>query len=157
VAAELAATTDDGADATAFPLLQATIHEALRITPPAPMAGNRVLTVDTELPGRSLAAGTVLMPSIYLAHHQPDLFEDPDRFDPYRFLGTHFPTRRYFPFGGGTRYCLGSELAMLEIRMIIAALLRRRRLRCVKPTAVRPELRGPAMAPSRHLKMVVIA
>jgi len=35
------------------------LHEALRITPPAPMAGNRVLTVDTELPGRSLAAGTV--------------------------------------------------------------------------------------------------
>ncbi len=157
VAAELAATTDDGADATAFPLLQATIHEALRITPPAPTAGNRVLTADTELPGRPLAAGTVLIPSIYLAHHQPDLFEDPDRFDPYRFLDTHFPTRRYFPFGGGTRYCLGSELAMLEIRMITAALLRQRRLRCVNPAAARPELRGPAIALSRHLKMVAIA
>ena len=157
VTAELAATPDDGTDAAAFPLLQATIHEVLRITPPAPVAGNRVLTTDTELRGRMLPAGTVLMPSIYLAHRQPDLFGQPDRFDPRRFVDTHFPNRRYLPFGGGTRYCLGSELAMLEIRMITATLLRRRRLRCVNPGAGRPEFRGPALAPSGRLTMAVLA
>jgi cytochrome P450 len=121
------------------------------------VAGNRALTTDVEIRGRALPAGTILLPSIYLAHRQPDLFPDPDRFDPMRFLDTRFPARYYFPFGGGTRHCLGNELAMLEIRMITAALLRQRRLRCVNPAAARPHLRGPAMAPSARLRMAVLA
>jgi cytochrome P450 len=157
IMAELAATSDDGADATRLPLLHATIQEVLRLTPPAPVAGNRALTTDVEIHGRALPAGTILLPSIYLAHRQPDLFPDPDRFDPRRFLDTRFPARYYFPFGGGTRHCLGSELAMLEICMITAALLRQRRLRCVNPAAARPQLRGPAMAPSARLRMAVLA
>jgi cytochrome P450 family 110 len=155
VIAELAATTDPGSDATRVPLLHAAVLEALRLSPPAALAGNRVPTTDGELLGKPVAAGTVLMPSIYLAHHQPDLFPNPLRFDPGRFLGNPVPTAHYFPFGGGVRRCLGSELALLEIRMITAAVLRRRRLRCVNPEAGVPQLRGHAMAPSPRLRMVV--
>ncbi|HVV19784.1 MAG TPA: cytochrome P450 [Pseudonocardiaceae bacterium] len=155
VAAELRA-VDGGADADRVPLLQAVIKEALRLRPPAPVAGKRALTVDGELRGRPLPAGTVLVPSIYLAHHRSAAFPDPHRFDPGRFLGTEQPvTPHYFPFGGGTRYCLGSELATLEIRMVTAAVLRRGKLRCVNPDAAVPRFRGPAMAPSRRLRTVV--
>ena len=157
VAAELAATSDDGSDATRFPLLQAVIQEVLRLCPPAPVAGNRVLTEDGELLGRPMAAGTVLVPSIYLAHHQPDLFAEPYRFDPTRFLGTRMPSRSYFPFGGGIRHCLGNELATLELRMITAAVFRHRRLQCLDPRPPTARLRGPAMAPSPRLLMKVIA
>jgi cytochrome P450 len=104
-----------------------------------------------------MAAGTVLVPSIYLAQHQSGLFPQPYRFDPTRFLGTRVPSRSCFPFGGGIRHCLGNELATLELRMITASVFRNRRLRCLNPNAATARLRGPAMAPSPRLLMKVIA
>jgi cytochrome P450 len=160
IIAELAATENSDADATQVPLLHAAIQEALRLSPPAILAGNRVPTADGELLGKPLAAGTILTPSIYLAHRRPDCFPNPLRFDPGRFLdspGDHTSMACYFPFGGGTRRCLGSELAMLEIRIIVADVLRRRPLRCVNPEAGVPQLRGYAMAPTARLRMIVAA
>lgn len=156
VLAELAATGSDGFDAAASPLLHAVVQETLRLSPPAPVAGNRVLTSDVELLGTTLTVGTVLTPSIYLAHHSPARFPDPYRFDPGRFLGHRVPAQQYLPFGGGTRHCLGADLAAMEIRMIVAAVLRGRRLRCVNPGAGKAALRGHAMAPSRRLRMAVL-
>lgn len=148
VLAELEAGGADGADAGQVPLLQATVLEMLRLTPPAMSAEHRVLTEDGEAPGRTLPAGAMLTPAIYLAHHHPDVFPSPRRFDPYRFLGNRPPPQHYFPFGGGTRYCLGSQLAQTEIRMITAAVLRRRTWRCVTPNADIPRLRGQVLAPA---------
>ncbi|HEX3785955.1 MAG TPA: cytochrome P450 [Pseudonocardiaceae bacterium] len=156
VRAELVDTGSDGFDAARVPLLQAVVQETLRLSPPAPVAGNRVLRTDGELLDMPVLAGTVLTPSIYLAHHQPDRFPDPHRFDPRRFLGHRAPAQHYLPFGGGSRHCLGSELAMMEIRLIIAAVLRRHVLRYVNPEAGVPTLRGHAMAPSANLRMVVV-
>ncbi|EHR49455.1 cytochrome P450 [Saccharomonospora marina XMU15] len=155
VLAELESTSDNGADVKRVPLLHAAVQEALRITPPVPAAGNRVLQRDTRLLGRQLPAGTVLSPSIYLAHRQPDYFAHPHRFDPARFLGSRPQPQRYLPFGGGARHCLGSQLGQLEARMITAALLRRRSLRCVDPTDGMPRSRGHAMAPAQRLRMEV--
>ncbi|MGH3773580.1 MAG: cytochrome P450 [Pseudonocardiaceae bacterium] len=156
VIAELAATSDDGSDPERVPLLHAVTHEALRLSPPAIIAGKRILTTDSELLGRPLPAGTVLTPCMYLAHRQLEPFPNPCKFDPHRFLGGRAPRQHYFPFGGGTRRCLGSELAMLEIRMITAALLRHCRLHCVNPESGIPELRGPAMTLARGLRMLII-
>jgi cytochrome P450 len=157
VLSELDATGDDGSDATKVPLLHAVIQETLRIAPPVAVAGNRAFTQDGELLGRPLAAGTVLTPSIYLAHHRPDYFPEPHRFRPSRFLGQRVPAQHYFPFGGGSRHCLGNQLGQVEIRMITAAVLRHRELRCVNPWAGVPQLRGHAMAPSARLRMEVTA
>jgi hypothetical protein len=155
VLAELAATDGDGSAET--PRLQAVVQETLRLTPPVPAAGNRVLTQDCPYHDHTLPAGTVVTPSIYLAHHRAASFPDPHRFDPGRFLGERVPTDRFFPFGGGIRHCLGSQLGQLEVRMIVAALLRRRELRCVNPRAGVPQLRGHAMAPSPKLRMKVVS
>jgi cytochrome P450 len=154
VVAELTG-TPDGSDAARVPLLQAVISETLRLAPPVTVAGNRTLTEDAELLGRPLAAGATLTPSIYLAHHHPGRFPNPGRFDPDRFLGGRVPSAHYFPFGGGSRYCLGSQLAQLELRMITAAVLSRVRWRCVNPGAAVPRLRGHAMAPDSRLLMSV--
>ncbi|MGH3624777.1 MAG: cytochrome P450, partial [Sciscionella sp.] len=155
ITSELATSAGDGSDAAEVPLLHAAIQEALRLSPPATLAGNRVLAEDDELLGEPLVAGTIVTPTIYLAHHQPDYFPNPHQFDPGRFLGSRVPAQHYFPFGGGTRHCLGRELAMLEIRMLTAAVLRRCTLRCVNPRQDVRQLRGPAMAPARGLRMVV--
>jgi cytochrome P450 len=152
---ELTATSDDGSDTAQVPLLHALTEETLRLSPPAIIAGKRMLTTDGELLGKPLPAGTIVTPCMYLAHHQPDLFPNPHRFDPNRFLGNRVSRPYYFPFGGGTRRCLGSELAMLEIRMITAAVLRRCQLHCVNPEAGIPELRGPAMTLAPGLRMSI--
>ncbi|WP_158888232.1 cytochrome P450 [Amycolatopsis anabasis] len=156
VLTELEATSDDGSDVTRVPLLQAVIQEALRLTPPVPAAGNRMLDRGGELLGRELPAGTILTPSIYLAHRRAEYFPRPRRFDPYRFLGRRVGPQHFFPFGGGARHCLGSQLSQLEARMITVALLRRRELRCVNPAAGVPRLRGHAMAPDSKLRMKVM-
>lgn len=150
---------DNGGDAREpgrVPLLQAVLQEALRLAPPVEVAGNRRLREETELLGRRCPAGTVVTPAIYLAHHRSALFPEPHRFDPGRFLGRKGSPEGYLPFGGGTRYCLGSQLGQLEIRMITAALLRRRELRCLNPRAGKPALRGHAMAPASSLRMQVV-
>jgi cytochrome P450 len=149
VVAELEASGADGAEAAQVPLLQATIQEMLRLTPPAMSAEHRVLTEDRDAPGHTFPAGAMLTPAIYLAHHHPDVFPSPHRFDPDRFLGGRPPQQRhYFPFGGGTRHCLGSQLAQLEIRMITAAVLRRRIWHRVNPKSGVPQLRGQVLAPT---------
>ena len=155
VLSELNASGGDGADAADVPLLQAVLQEALRLGPPVEVAGNRLLVEDTDVGGRLCPAGTVLTPAIYLAHHRAEYFPEPHRFVPDRFLGTRSVPDGYIPFGGGTRFCLGSQLGQLEIRMISAALLRRRELRCVNPRAGVPKLRGHTMAPSSRLRLRV--
>ncbi|MFJ9445195.1 cytochrome P450 [Kitasatospora sp. NPDC101235] len=154
---ELAATSGDGSVAEDVPLLDAACREALRISPPAVVAGNRVLQEDREIHGEQMPAGTRLTPCIYLAHQQPDVYPEPERFDPQRFLDRRMSAQEYLPFGGGTRRCLGADLAMLEMRMIVAAVLRRRELKCVNPETGVPHLRGPAMGPGEDLRMVVTA
>lgn len=150
---ELAATTSDGSSATALPLLDAVCRETLRLTPPATVAGNRILTSARQFPGRSMTRSTILTPCIYLAHRQPDVYPHPDRFDPGRFTDGKWSGQYYLPFGGGTRRCLGADLAMLELRMAIAAVLRRVELGRPARNAGVPRRRGPAMGPSPTLTL----
>ena len=114
-------------------------------------------TSDTEFAGRRIPAGTVLTPAVYLAHRHPDRFSEPDRFVPDRFRGRKVPPSQYFPFGGGTRHCLGRELALLEIRVIVTALLRQARVRFLNPRTGKPQLRGAAMAPHHELRIAIDA
>jgi len=157
VLAELDSTTDDAPPASAVPLLNSVISEALRLAPPVTVAENRRLREPTELLGRTLPAGTTLTTSIYLAHRQDDVFPHPLRFDPTRCLGRKFSPSHYLPFGVGSRRCLGSQLALLELRVITATVLRRREWRLVNPSAGKLQLRGHAMAPSSRLRVKVTA
>lgn len=155
VIAELTTTSSDGSDPAQVPLLHAVTQEALRLSPPAIIAGKRMLTEDEELLGKPLPVGTIITPCIYLAHHQSDLFPNPHQFNPNRFLDNRFSRQYYFPFGGGIRHCLGSELAMLEARMVAATVLRRCQLHCINPEAGIPKLRGPAMTLAQDLRMSI--
>jgi cytochrome P450 len=155
VRAELAASSADGSSVTDSPLLDAVCREVLRISPPATVAGNRVLADEQALLGRRLPKGTTLTPCIHLVHRQPDVYHHPERFAPDRFLAHKWSAQHYLPFGGGTRRCLGADLAVLEMRMAVAALLRRADLRCLNPRAGTPHRRGPAMGPAPTLTMAV--
>jgi cytochrome P450 family 110 len=121
-------------------VLDATIAESLRLSPPAALAGNRMS-----------GEGMVITPSIYLAHRRAATYENPHTFDPAR---PQPPPGAFFPFGGGVRHCPGKDLALLEIRMIVLSLLRHRRIRLTTPGSCTPQLRGAAMAPPPSLAMV---
>ena len=108
--------------------LDAAIEETLRVRPVVPFIG-RELRVPMELGGYELPEGTVVMPSIYLAHTRQDLYPDPQAFRPERFLDGGPDTYSWIPFGGGTRRCIGAAFAQLEMRVVLRTVLGQAELR----------------------------
>jgi cytochrome P450 family 135 len=108
--------------------LDAAIEETLRMRPVVPFIG-RELRVPAELAGYELPEGTVVMPSIYLAHTRQDLYPDPKSFRPERFLDGGPETYSWIPFGGGTRRCIGAAFAQLEMRVVLRTVLGQAELR----------------------------
>jgi cytochrome P450 len=106
------------------------LHEALRLCPPG--AGTpRLLKKDLVVDGYRLEAGTVAVVSFYALHRNPELWDDPLRFDPDRFLPDRSRDRsrwQYLPFGGGPRSCVGDHFAMLEATLALATIIRAGRI-----------------------------
>jgi cytochrome P450 len=106
------------------------LHEALRLCPPG--AGTpRLLKKDLAVDGYRLEAGTVAVVSFYAMHRNPELWDDPLKFDPDRFLPERSQGRsrwQYLPFGGGPRSCIGDHFAMLEATLALATIIRAARI-----------------------------
>lgn len=95
------------------------------------------------------------MPCIYLTHRREDLYPDPDKFKPERFLEQQFSPYEYLPFGGGNRRCIGFAFAQFEMKLVLATLLSRWQLNLASPRFVRPVRRGVTIAPSNGVQIVV--
>ncbi|HSI19567.1 MAG TPA: cytochrome P450 [Sphingomonas sp.] len=94
------------------------VEEVLRFESPNQL-GNRRAARDTRLGDVAIAEGTLLTLVIGAANRDPDVFTDPDRFDPRR------EPNRHLAFGAGGHQCAGLSLARLEARIAIAAWRRR--------------------------------
>jgi cytochrome P450 len=105
--------------------LTATIQETLRRRPVLPQAEPRLVKKPVEIGGWRYEPGVVLAANAWLVHHDPDVYPDPFAFRPERFLEKPPGTYTWIPFGGGRRRCLGASFAMLEMKLAIAAALRR--------------------------------
>jgi cytochrome P450 len=114
--------------------LAATVHEALRRRPVLANAAPRLVMEPVEIAGWSYEPGVCLLADIYLVHHDPDIYPDPYAFRPERFLDAQPGTYTWIPFGGGRRRCLGASFALLEMKIVLAAVLRQAELSA--PTAV---------------------
>ena len=122
--ARLRAEVDAGEDG----YLRAVIAESLRLRPVVPLAGRR-LTSELRVDGLVLEPGTDVTAAIWLTHTRPDVCPEPYAFRPERFLGDGAPsTYAWIPFGGGVRRCLGAAFAEIEMRLVLAEILRRREL-----------------------------
>jgi cytochrome P450 len=108
--------------------LDAVIKETLRLRPVIALV-LRKLIEPMEIGGRLLPAGASVAPSIYLAHRNPDVYPEPARFRPERFLEQPAGTYTWIPFGGGVRRCLGAAFAEFEMAVVLRELISRRRLR----------------------------
>eukprot|EP01113_Clastostelium_recurvatum_P003021 TRINITY_DN11304_c0_g2_i1.p1 TRINITY_DN11304_c0_g2~~TRINITY_DN11304_c0_g2_i1.p1 ORF type:complete len:501 (+),score=82.96 TRINITY_DN11304_c0_g2_i1:2-1504(+) len=98
--------------------------ESLRIRPPIPAIMRRA-EHDTTLGDYHIPKDTVITVGIYVMHHHPDLWTDPERFDPDRWdaLDSQKSMGTYIPFVMGDRSCIGNRFALLEIKAIVAHIL----------------------------------
>ena len=114
---------DDGIDVGQYPSLLATVLETERIRPPLPVQ-LKVAAQDLTFSGTLIPAGTRVLHAAGVTHQLPELFGDPERWRPERFLdGTRdLPARCLGTFGGTSHICLGLPLARLE-QMIAAAVV----------------------------------
>jgi cytochrome P450 len=110
-----------------LPFLDAVVKESLRLLPPAPL-NHRIAAHGTELGGYAIERGTELISSAYHTHRMPEIFAEPERFQPRRWEGGDPGPYAYNPFGGGPRLCIGQSFALLEIKVVLALLLQRFRL-----------------------------
>ncbi|MEV4217331.1 cytochrome P450 [Nonomuraea sp. NPDC049725] len=137
------------------PYLDAVVKEALRARPVVYEAP-RLLDAPLRLGGYDIPAGWYAGPFIPLVHQDPAAFPSPAEFRPERFLEGQ-QSRAWMPFGGGRRFCVGAQLALLEMRVIIREVLHR--LELVAPDQA-PEARRLAnvtLAPAELTRVIARA
>jgi cytochrome P450 len=137
-----------------LPYLTAVCQETLRIYPITLMTGIRLLKSNFELMGHTLPPNTAIFPSIYLVHQRPETYPEPKKFKPERFLERQFSPYEYLPFGGGHRRCIGSAMALLEMKLVLATLLLNNSFKLPHRRALKPVRRGLTMAPPAHLSLI---
>jgi cytochrome P450 len=140
-------------DLTRLPLLDRVLKESLRLFPPAPL-NHRVTARDSELLDYRIPRGTEVLSSIYHTHRLPELYPNPARFDPDRWLGFDPGPYAYNPFSAGPRMCIGATFALFEIKVVLAMLLQRVRLELV-PNQRIDRYFGITLAPSPRILMRV--
>jgi len=131
-----------------LPYLNAVCSETLRIHPVGMLTFPRVTTSTVEITGYSLEPGTVVVGSIYLTHRREEIYPDPDKFRPERFLERRFSSFEYLPFGGGTRRRIGMAFAQFEMKLVIKRILSNFALALTNGRSVRPVRRGLTAGPS---------
>jgi cytochrome P450 len=135
--------------------LDAVVRESLRQRPVLPITA-RKLTRPVALGDWTFPKGWTLMPCIYLIHQDPDVYPDPERFRPERFLGPDAPSNRvWLPFGAGARHCIGNGLAMMAIKVILRTVLRRVELEPDRPEPEQVVRRNFTLGPSRGARVFV--
>jgi cytochrome P450 len=150
-----------GSEATSeiarLPYLTAVCQETLRIYPVAMTAMVRLLKSPFQIVGYQFEKGTALIPCTYLTHHREDIYPEPKRFKPERFLERQFSPYEYLPFGGGHRRCIGLAFAQMEMKIALATILQQFQLKLVDSRPVRPVRRGLIAVPPSSMRMVVAA
>ncbi len=134
--------------------LTATIQETLRLRPVISIV-LRKLTEPVEIGGYELPAGISVAPSIYLVHRNPEIYPEPQRFRPERFLETPPGTYTWIPFGGGVRRCLGASFAQFEMTVVLKELLRRHQIRPANPKPERIFRRAITETPRHNAEVVL--
>ncbi len=130
------------ADASRLPYCRTVLQEVMRVRQPILVISRRAVR-DFPLGGGTVRAGTELFYSPYAVHRDPELFPDPLRFDPDRWVERPIaqqPKGAYTPFGAGPRHCIGEQFAWAMMHAVLAIVVRRWRL------VAEPDLRVREMA-----------
>lgn len=145
---EVAAGEDSYADAV--------VKETLRLRPVLPFV-LRKLGEPMEIGGHRLPAGAWVAPCAYLIHRREDVYPEPRRFLPERFIGRAAGTYTWIPFGGGVRRCLGASFAQLEMKEVLKTVVARAELQPVRQSPERVRPRFITLAPAHGAEVVMTA
>ncbi len=118
------------AEPAGAPLLDRCIKESLRVLPPV-VYYSRINVEPFDFGPHRLPRGTLLVGSHYVTHHLPDLYAEPERFLPDRWLTSDPGPFGYIPFGGGARMCIGAPFSLVVMQTCLTRILRRFRLAVV--------------------------
>jgi cytochrome P450 len=149
-----AATSFD--DLEAMPLSEMAFKEALRIKPPVPSMPRRAVR-DFTFKGFAIPAGTLVGINPLFTHHMPEIWAEPDRFDPTRFSKEAERNRHryaWIPYGGGAHMCLGLHFAYMQAKTFARHFLQN--LEVSLPSLYRPQWQmWPIPKPRDGLKVIV--
>jgi cytochrome P450 len=109
-----------------MPYLEGALKEAMRLFPAGTWTG-RLAMRDFELNSRPFPKGTWILMSPYITHRIPELFPEPYRFRPERWLSIHPSAYEFMPFSAGPRYCIGTSLALMQLKIALTILFKRYR------------------------------
>jgi cytochrome P450 len=132
----------------------AVVRETLRVRTCISDVG-RVLAAPLELDGWRLPAGVSLLAAIVVVHRSPELWPDPERFAPERFLHGAPEPMAWIPFGGGVRRCIGAALAQAEIKAVLTSVVRRVRLRAADPRSEAARLHAITIVPEHGARVIL--
>ncbi|HEY9632235.1 MAG TPA: cytochrome P450 [Coleofasciculaceae cyanobacterium] len=132
------------------------VREAIRLYPPV-WAMARIANMDCELGGYPIKAGSIIIFSQWVMQRDSRYFDQPEVFNPDRWadgLAQRLPTYAYFPFGGGSRICIGKSFAQMEAVLLVATIAQKFHLTLVPGQEVTP---WPAftLRPRQGIKMLL--
>jgi cytochrome P450 len=133
--------------------LDAAVKETMRLRPVVPIVV-RHLAAPVEIAGWRLPKGVAVAPCIHLMHRRSDVYPEPERFRPERFLERPADTYTWIPFGGGTRRCLGGAFAMFELKTVLRTLARQGRPLPAQPEDEPVRRRAVTLAPGDGARIV---
>jgi cytochrome P450 len=133
-------------------LLEGVIKETMRLFPAGTWTG-RLAMKPFELGGYSLPKGTWVVMSPYITQRIPEIFPDPYKFMPERWASIHPTAYEFMPFSAGPRYCIGTSLGIMQLKIALSMLLRRfsyslpsqTRVECAGLNAIRPQAGLPVI------------
>ncbi len=144
------------ADLAQLPYTDAVVKESMRLYPPAWVVGRESLNAF-ELGDYSLPKHATLLMSQWVMHRHPRYFDEPERFQPERWLDGlehRLPRFAYFPFGGGPRQCIGNSFAVMEANLLLATLAQRFQLELASHACIKP-LPAITLRPRYGIPMVL--
>ena len=145
-----------GEDIDKLQYVEQVLQESLRIYSPIHSL-SRVATEDSAIGGHPMPKGCTAVVSLYATHRLPDHWPDPERFDPERFAPEACAGRynfAYIPFAVGHRNCIGSTLAMVEGKLILAQVAQRFVLDLLPGERIEP-MAATTMRPRYGIRMHV--
>jgi cytochrome P450 len=134
--------------------VEAVCRETLRVRPVIQDVMRRVKE-DVEVNGHRIERGAMAMPAIMLAQVDGETYDNPDEFEPERFLDAKPGTYTWLPFGGGTRRCVGAAFALMEMKVVLKTALRQVQLATTRMPGERQRIRHVTLVPHKGARIAV--